>query len=173
MVTLPEAAQVLTVAAAFDRRTIGESDAQAWASALADVPVADAIEAVKQHYSLASEWIMPSHVRARAKTIRTDRVARAGHPPFPPELADDPRREALWGVEWRSAVGDGCSPAEATERACRRFNVPQPVAEIEPGRDAAAAVAALAKSLKHPTSNPEKEPENVQQNTEKQAAEPV
>lgn len=88
--TIEEAIDVLTAAAAFDRRTVGKADAAAWHAALGDLPFEDAQSAVVAHYRDSREWIMPSDIRRRVKALRADRLARTPLPAPPPELADKP-----------------------------------------------------------------------------------
>ena len=71
--TPAEAARVLTTAAAFDRRTIGEFDALAWAQALADISPDDAAQAVVRHYGRTTDWLMPAHVRTGVVEIERER----------------------------------------------------------------------------------------------------
>lgn len=58
-----DAARILAVAAAFDRRTVGETDAQAWADALDELDPRLCAAAVRQHYRHSTDWVMPAHVR--------------------------------------------------------------------------------------------------------------
>lgn len=60
---LSETARLLGAMAAFDRRTVGDTDVMAWQAVLADVAYEDALAAVKRWYSNNTEWIMPAHVR--------------------------------------------------------------------------------------------------------------
>ncbi|MES9554806.1 MULTISPECIES: hypothetical protein [unclassified Streptomyces] len=85
--TPADAAELLTLAAAFDRRTVGEADSRAWAAALHQTPYDDdARAAVARHYSETDRWLTPAHVRQQRATIRRERVAAApavvydGHP---------------------------------------------------------------------------------------------
>jgi hypothetical protein len=66
-----EVGDLLTVIVAFDRRTIGHADIEVWHLILADYPLADCAQAVKDHYSERTDWLMPAHVVARA-----DRMAK-------------------------------------------------------------------------------------------------
>jgi hypothetical protein len=77
-VTPSEAAQVLAKAAAFDRRTVGEIDARAWAEVLGHVSLDDALAAVTRHYAGSREWIMPSDVREQVRQIHNDRSPGGG-----------------------------------------------------------------------------------------------
>lgn len=69
-----EAAAVLARAALYDRRTVGEIEAQAWAQALGDHALDDALTAVDQHYGESDKWIMPVHVNERARIIARARI---------------------------------------------------------------------------------------------------
>lgn len=73
---LTETATLLTMCAAYDRRTIGEADVHAWQAVLPDIRFEDARKAVIDHYRDHRDWIMPADVRAIARKARTDRLAR-------------------------------------------------------------------------------------------------
>lgn len=76
--TPADAAELLTLAAAFDRRTVGEADARAWAAALNAVPLDDdARAAVARHYAETDRWLTPAHVLQQRAKIRRDRLDRA------------------------------------------------------------------------------------------------
>ena len=75
--TPTEIADLLTIAAAFDRRTIGEGDVHAWAdSALrGHWTFTEAAEAIKDYYATTTDpkpWIMPSFVTNAIKDNRND-----------------------------------------------------------------------------------------------------
>lgn len=82
--TPADAARILAVAAAFDRRTVGETDAKVWADALGDLDPRDCVEAVRAHYRDSTAWCMPAHVRrlveqhrrARAESLRQAETMR-------------------------------------------------------------------------------------------------
>lgn len=99
------AARVLAAAASFDKRTIGEADAIAWAQALHHLDPADCIRAVASHYSRTTEYLMPSHIRALVRSAIQDRQDRAaaarGLPTGPPA---DARTRAGVLAEVRAAV---------------------------------------------------------------------
>ncbi|MFE7017640.1 hypothetical protein ACFVAQ_45525, partial [Streptomyces sp. NPDC057651] len=76
--TPADAAELLTLAAAFDRRTVGEADARAWAAALNSTPLdADTREAVARHYADTDKWLTPAHVRQQRAKIRAERIEQA------------------------------------------------------------------------------------------------
>jgi hypothetical protein len=70
---LQETAMVLAKCQAFDRRTVGVTDVEAWWEALHDLEVYDALDAVTRHYRDRREWIMPSDVRHLAADIDRER----------------------------------------------------------------------------------------------------
>lgn len=105
-----EAATLLTLAATFDRRTIGETDAHAWADALDGLTPADCAEAIRAHYRDSTEWLMPAHIRTTVRRLRDTRI-RA-------DLTDPPydRDDIQGGLNairsHRRALADGQPPAK-------------------------------------------------------------
>ncbi|MFC7219309.1 hypothetical protein ACFQLX_14190 [Streptomyces polyrhachis] len=87
--TPSEALRLLAHAAAFDRRTVGEIEARAWAAALHDVPLdQDTLDAVARFYGdlapgaepgdpTRRRWLEPHHVRYHRRRIRNARIAAA------------------------------------------------------------------------------------------------
>lgn len=74
--TPADASHLLTLAAFYDGRTIGESAARAWAEALADTDPTDARAAVINHYGETTRWLMPADIRVRVRVMRDDRIQR-------------------------------------------------------------------------------------------------
>ena len=70
--------RVLEVITAFDRRTIGQVDFDAWTLVLHGLSQRDCIQAVIEHHRESTDYLMPAHVVARARAIRADRAARRG-----------------------------------------------------------------------------------------------
>lgn len=111
--TPSEAAKLLAAVAAFDKRTIGEVDARAWAAALNDVPLdADAYGAVARYFGTppkdgeARRWLEPHHVKTMRRKIREERIEAAnafydGNPEETPLDFVARRRQQL------QAAGDG------------------------------------------------------------------
>ena len=94
--TPSEAAKLLGHIAAFDKRTVGEVDARAWAAALWDVPLDnDAFAAVARYFGTAPKdpearrWLEPFHVRSLRSKIREQRIeeANALYPGNPDETS--------------------------------------------------------------------------------------
>jgi hypothetical protein len=76
-----EVAKLLAFCAAYDQRTIGKSDVEAWAEALDSpwVPNIDpdeAQEAVIAHYQETAQRVNVADVLKRIKTARADRLGR-------------------------------------------------------------------------------------------------
>ena len=93
--TPDQVALVLTKAAAVDSRTIGEADVLAWHEILARVNLADALEAVKRHYSASRERIMPADVLKLSRTVRDERDRAKAEPlALPGRYEDDAERDA-------------------------------------------------------------------------------
>ena len=75
--TPADAARILAVAAGYDRRTVGEVDAQAWARALDELEPRDCVEAIHAHYRDSSKWVMPADIREHiSEAKRQKAIAR-------------------------------------------------------------------------------------------------
>jgi hypothetical protein len=130
---LQETAMVLAKCQAFDRRTVGIADVNAWWEVLHDVDVTDALGAVTRYYRDCREWIMPSDVRAiacdiereRHRAQRETRQAELQQAPVNVSTVDRKREITNWA---RSFLRKG-DPAQlrraevlAWERATQRDN---------------------------------------------------
>ena len=118
--TLEETVDLLTAAAAFDRRTVGEADAIAWHAAIGDLRFEDCRTAVVAHYTETTDWLMPAHVREGVRKIRDQRLRETEIPPPPREIADDPGAycAALRAAEL--AIADGRDPQQAMAAVARQ-----------------------------------------------------
>jgi hypothetical protein len=136
--TPEETVDILTAAAAFDRRTVGRGDVAAWHAVIGDLDFADAQAAVMAHYRESRDWIMPADVRKLVKAMRRDRLDRAVIPAPGPELADQPGRykAALDSIVNRIASGRNVARALAA-----------PVRDGAPPKAFTDAQAALRKPL--------------------------
>jgi hypothetical protein len=114
-----EVIDLLTLAASYDRRKVGESDVAAWGLAIGDLPFADTREAVIAHYRESTDWIMPAHVRQRVREVRAKRLKAAGdlEARIPEELADRPIEYARRLKEIADAVRDDQPAPKAIEGA--------------------------------------------------------
>lgn len=105
--TYDEVCDLLGLMASYDRRTLGDSDGEAWEAAIGDLTFADSRLAVIAHYRESREWIMPSDVRHGVKAIRQARLDAAGDIAIPEHLADRPIEARDWLQNARNAVADG------------------------------------------------------------------
>lgn len=85
--TSEEIIDLLTAAAAYDRRTVGEGDVHAWheVAGRAGWTFHAALVALHQHFATSTDWLMPGHittlVRAeRRQPARFNRRALRGGP---------------------------------------------------------------------------------------------
>lgn len=116
-----EAAKVLAKAAAYDNRQATQAAALAWAEALdPDLPLADALRIVGEHYREERAWVMPADINRRWRALgkaRLETAVRMGLPEPPDELADDPAAWAAWKKAQIRAIRAGCDGAQADAQA--------------------------------------------------------
>ncbi|MFI1182593.1 hypothetical protein ACH4UT_23980 [Streptomyces sp. NPDC020799] len=140
--TPADAAELLALCAAYDRRTIGETDAHAWARALRDVPLDhDTRNAVAEHYGHTEQWITPARIREVRARIRENRIG-ATHPVYD----GNPGETGEQFVERRraqiTAAADGTLPARTITQAIG----------VGPRRDVLALAAAVGHAVDAPES---------------------
>lgn len=102
MLTTDDVIDLLTLAAAYDRRTVGAADVAAWTDAARRGRWTrdQALDAVKAHYATSTAWLMPGHV---AELIRAE---RRQPPPIHEVVQPDPIGQARV-----AAVTAGAFPA--------------------------------------------------------------
>jgi hypothetical protein len=71
-----EVVDVLTKCAAFDQRTVGETDVLAWHEVLGSLEIRDCLDAVTTHYTHESKRAMPADIRTLALVIRDERKSK-------------------------------------------------------------------------------------------------
>ena len=69
------------------------------------MPLADAGQAVTQHFATSTDYLMPAHIRAAVKRIRAKRIEE--HPPLTPPPDLDPIETTAWLKDMRRRIGDG------------------------------------------------------------------
>lgn len=112
--TPEQTADVLTLIAARDRRTVGKVDVMAWHEDIGDLSFEDARAAVALHFRQSTDWLMPKHVRDLVKKIRSERLEGFQYVPVPGDENTGVYLKAL--REQRAAVADGLrEPAPALE----------------------------------------------------------
>jgi hypothetical protein len=145
-VNATEAGNLLGLMALYDNRTTGDADIVAWLQVIGDLDYADARAAVLAHYGGEStERIMPGHVRAGVRKIRSERIARAVIPAPPAELADDPRAYQRALQESTRRAADGALPAPPPRLAIvgpvlPEIEAPREDSQPQPLRDAMSAL---------------------------------
>lgn len=75
-----EIVHLLATCVAYDQRTTGETDVEAWWQVLRRYDLETALEAVIDHYANHTDRIMPAHVVAYCRKAGNDRAARAELP---------------------------------------------------------------------------------------------
>lgn len=129
--TKTEVASLLALIAAFDRRTVGEADVEAWHLIVGDLEAADCAAGVREHYTTKRDWIMPADVRTFAVAEarrREGRIRRA-------ELDEQLRRETTGELHHRpvAALTVGQPIAQVLARAVsdgKRQEVQQQTAAV-------------------------------------------
>lgn len=101
-----EAVKALTVASAYDNRNVTREAGIVWADALADLTLAEVVDAIKHHYAGTTTWLMPAHVRTAVKALRADRLERI-RPPAPNVDPDDPAAQMAEQRALRDAIASG------------------------------------------------------------------
>lgn len=118
-----EASEALTFCAAFDQRTIGNADVEAWALALADLPWDQSTrEAIANFYTAPSadydrdsrRFIQPHHVRTGRSRLRNERLSRVIEP-VPNTVEGVDTHAELRAL--RRAIGDGRIKDQADAQA--------------------------------------------------------
>jgi hypothetical protein len=128
-----EAATLLTLAAARDRRTIGDADVAAWAEDLADIAFVEARAALTRFFRTSTEWLKPAHIIELVKAIRVDAQRYDPHPirSLPSRFEFDPDREA------RRIRGVAICRAELAEHGIGAVDPDEVLDPTSPARDRA------------------------------------
>jgi hypothetical protein len=108
---------------AFDRRTVGFAETEAWAMAMGDVPWDESTrQAIAEFYSApgrdGDRFIQPHHVRAGRSKIRSDRLDRVPEP-VPNDVDGVDYLDELRAV--RRAIADGRILTEADAERYREW----------------------------------------------------
>lgn len=116
---LSETARLLGAMAAFDRRTVGDADVIAWQAVMDDIPFADALTAVKHHYSEGEAWLMPVHIRQSVKAMQEERRDAARATGWAPGQAGVPKDQAMPEVAGSGPLALSDLPAAVAELVAR------------------------------------------------------
>lgn len=98
--TRDEIVSLLSVATAYDGRTLGEADVAAWGDAAerGRWTYDQAQDAVKGHYAESAAWLMPAHVTERIKAARSEPPRSHALPRATPRPASDEYRDRV--ADW-------------------------------------------------------------------------
>lgn len=102
--TKGDIARLLAVAAAFDQRTVGQADVEAWfqVGQAGGWELSYATRAVIEHYEAESERLMPAHISRRIRERRTG-YARSFLEPALPDGMHDVDEQIHWAQKQRRA----------------------------------------------------------------------
>jgi hypothetical protein len=128
--TLADAYELLAVAQSFDRRTVGDFDAESWRRAMHGLDLDDCKQAIVEHFTLSTDWLMPAHVRHGVMRIRRDRLERTKEYEPPDADPDDPitYQRALQAGIRRTADGLADRDMTAIEGTFREVPKASPLA---------------------------------------------
>lgn len=143
-----EIIDLLTLITAYDQRTVGGDDVQAWLiiANAEDWTLPLARRAVIEHYRRGGDRprIKPGHITDTLTELRREISRTVFHTPLlpPRELADDPRAEIAWRREYTR---------RATDRALDAWARGEPLPALPPASppaDMAAAVSAVDPAIR-------------------------
>lgn len=103
---IQETAKVLALIRLGDNRQVDEAVVRHWHDLIGDLPVGDALEAVRSHRRGSTEWLTPAHVRAGVRRVRGGRLALAGDP-VPDVDPDDVAAYQRRRLELRAQIASG------------------------------------------------------------------
>lgn len=130
-----EVGKLLTIASAYDNRTVSKESAVAWNEVIGDIDFDVAVEAVKAHFRTSTDYLLPAHVVSGARRVREalEREERKSRPALPrPVITLDRERfdrevEAAILAERKRRAEEGIvSPMfcvrhpDQSARACRK-----------------------------------------------------
>ena len=75
-----ETAEVIAAIQIYDNRKADEATVKAWHKIIGRFSKEDCINAVVEHYTNSTDWLMPAHITGRVKKVRARRIELAGHP---------------------------------------------------------------------------------------------
>lgn len=118
-------------------RGLTPDDAHAWSVQIGRCTVEDFRRAgheLIRTWDRTTEWeVNFSHLAARLRAVRSERMALTPEPAPPEHLANDPLAEIAWLKIARAAIGDGASTATAEAVACQATaTTPRPPIEAAP-----------------------------------------
>lgn len=83
---------ILAKCSAYDNRKPAQATVAAWMDALDDMPLADALQFVTDHYRVSRDWIMPADLNREWQQLRAARqraISEADRPVAPGDLSPE------------------------------------------------------------------------------------
>ncbi len=103
---IQQTARLLALVQIGDNRRVDRAVVAAWHDLVHDLPLDDALDAVRAHRRESTDYLLPAHVIAGVRRIRGARLAAA-----PPPLPDvDPDDVAAYQVRRRQMLAEIASP---------------------------------------------------------------
>jgi hypothetical protein len=147
--TRDDTIDVLTAIAAFDQRTIGDADVDAWHLVIGDLPRDYALAAVAHHHRTTTERCKAAHIVKLVRAAINDRMERDRIDALPGRVPGDPQ---LGGLPIGGATGDPVWPAyeqhDAIERGCPTCGAAPGEACIVPGTERTRTIPCLARLVR-------------------------
>lgn len=104
--TRSEAAVLLGLAAARDRRIVGDADVLAWAEDLDDITFDEAHAALREHFRESTEYFTAAHVRTIVKRHRALRRRGSSAPMALPSRFETPAEQRELNAHHVAAIRD-------------------------------------------------------------------
>lgn len=106
--TPDEVRELLSVAAGYDFRKVGQSDVDAWVLALQDqripnLSLGECVDAVILHYQDSTDRIMPAHILKRVRADRATTIEALMPAKNTGPARYDDRVHSLWATELKAA----------------------------------------------------------------------
>ncbi len=104
---IQQTAQLVALIQIGDNRRVDRAVIAAWHDLVQDLPLDDALEAVRVHRRESTDYLLPAHVIAGVKRLRGARLA-AAEPPMPDVDPDD---VAAYQARRRQMLAEIASPS--------------------------------------------------------------
>ena len=103
-----------------------EFSPDAWFDLLGDLQLNDAKDAVRA-LAQTQVFVAPAEIRAKVARLRADRAAYVSIPPYPHQLANNPKAEIEWREAFKDRIADGFEPEAAEAWANQAMGIkPEP-----------------------------------------------
>lgn len=116
-----ETAEVIAAIQIYDNRKADEATVKAWHKIIGRFSKEDCMDAVVEHYTNSTDWLMPAHITGRVKKVRARRIELAGHPSLNYSDEYDIDGQRVSGAKYRQAelvegIANGAITADQYEQ---------------------------------------------------------